>query len=112
MQVNAPDAARYDVLKRAIKGWFDRMPPDADGVIEGDVYRLHLSARERERHVRSMRELVEAIGLDAVLDLAVIPITKLENAVGKSHVENLIIEQRTGSRRIRSVPKLPTVPPR
>ena len=53
MQLTAPDVARYDVLKRAIKSWFDVMPPDADGVLEGRVYRLHLSARERERRVRS-----------------------------------------------------------
>jgi hypothetical protein len=105
MQVNAPDVARYDVLKRAIKSWFDRMPPDADGVIEGSVYRLHLSARERERRVRSMRDLVDTIGLDKFLELASVPIGALEDLLGKTRAAGLIAEARTGSRRIKAVPK-------
>jgi hypothetical protein len=105
MQVNAPDVARYDVLKRAIKSWFDRMPPDADGVIEGQVYRLHLSARERERRVRSMRDLVDTIGLDKFLEMASVPIGALEDLLGKTRAAALITEARTGSRRIKAVPK-------
>ena len=64
MQLTAPDVARIRrPVKRAIKSWFDVMPADADGVLEGRVYRLHLSARERERRVRSMRDLVDVIGV-------------------------------------------------
>jgi len=59
MQLRASDVARYETLKRAIKSWFDGAPPDADGTVEGEVYLLHLSARERERRVRDMRELLE-----------------------------------------------------
>jgi hypothetical protein len=106
MQVNAPDAARYDVLKRAIKSWFDRMPPDADGIVEGEVYRLHLSARERERRVRSMRELVDTIGLDKFLEnVSTVRIGALEDLLGKTRAAALITEARTGSRRIKAVPK-------
>ena len=105
MQVAAPDVARYDVLKRAIKSWFDIVPPDVDGVIEGNVYRLHLSARERERRVRSMRDLVGVIGLDKFLELASVPIGALEDLLGKTRAAALVTEARTGSRRIKAVPK-------
>jgi hypothetical protein len=105
MQVNAPDIARYDTLKRAIKSWFDIVPPDVNGVIEGHVYRLHLSARERERRVRSMRDLVGVIGLDKFLELASVPIGVLEDLLGKTRAASLVIEARTGSRRIKAVPK-------
>jgi len=107
MQLRATDTARYEVLKRAIKTWFANIPPDADGIVEGDVYLLHLSACERERSIRDVRELVEAIGLEKVLDLAVVPIGKLENLMGKAHVAALTIETRTGSRRIKAIPKRP-----
>jgi len=105
MQMQAPDTARYDVLKRAIKSWFDRMPADADGIVEGRVYRLHLSARERERRVRSMRDLVAVIGLEKFLELASVPIGVLEDLLGKTRAAGLVIEARTGSRRIKAVPK-------
>jgi hypothetical protein len=105
MQMLARDAARYDVLKRAIKSWFDPLPPDVDGTVEGQVYRLHLSARERERRVRSMRGLVTAIGIDKFLEIASVPIGALENMMGKTRAAALIVEARTGSRRIKAVPK-------
>ena len=109
MQLRATDTARYESLKRAIKQWFDQVPPDADGTVEGEVYLLHLSARERERHVRDIRELVEIIGLDRLLELATVPIGALENLLGKAHVASLTVEARTGSRRIKAIPKRPAV---
>ena len=109
MQLRATDTARYESLKRAIKQWFDQVPPDADGTVEGEVYLLHLSARERERRVRDIRELVEIIGLDKVLELATVPIGALENLLGKAHVASLTVEARTGSRRIKAIPKRPAV---
>jgi hypothetical protein len=107
MQLLSPDAARYDGLKRAIKSWFDRVPADVDGIVEGEVYRLHLSARERERRVRSMRDLVEVIGLDKFLELCSVPIGALEDLLGKTRAAALVTEARTGSRRIKAVPKRP-----
>lgn len=111
MKVRAMDQARYESLKKAIKSWFCGVPPDADGSVQGDRYLLHLSACEKEREVRNIRELVDLIGLDAVLDLVIVPITKLENGFGQSRVEHLITEKRTGSRRIRCVPMFPATPP-
>jgi hypothetical protein len=105
LQMHSPDIARHALLKRAIKGWFDRLPPDCEGIVEGTVYRLHLSARERERRVRSMRDLVGVIGLDKFLELASVPIGVLEDLLGKTRAAGLVIEARTGSRRIKAVPK-------
>jgi hypothetical protein len=109
-QLHASDDARYESLKRAIKSWFDQAPPDADGTVEGEVYLLHLSARERERRVRDMRELLEVIGIDALLELATVALGALEDRIGKTRVEALAIEARTGSRRIKAVPKHPAGP--
>jgi len=105
MQLRAMDHARYETLKRAIKSWFDGAPADADGTVEGDVYLLHLSARERERKVRDMRELVDTIGLDKVLEMAAVSIGALENLIGKAAVARLTVDARTGSRRIKAIPK-------
>jgi hypothetical protein len=107
MQLRATDTARYESLKRAIKAWFANVPPDADGTVEGDVYLLHLSACERERKIRSVQDLVEVIGLEKVLDLAIVPIGQLENLIGQSRVAGLTVETRTGSRRIKAIPKRP-----
>jgi transposase len=107
MQLLAPDVARFESLKRAIKSWFDRMPADAEGTIEGNFYRLHLSARERERRVSSMRALVDVIGLEKFLELASVPIGALEDLLGKTRAAALIVDKRTGSRRIKAVPKEP-----
>ena len=107
MQLRATDTARYEMLKRAIKAWFSNVPADADGSVEGDVYLLHLSACERERKIRSVRELADVIGLEKVLDLAVVPLGQLENLMGKAHVASLTVESRTGSRRIKAIPKRP-----
>jgi hypothetical protein len=107
MQLLNPDVVRYDALKRAIKSWFDRVPADADAIVEGEVYRLHLSARERERRVRSMQDLIAAIGLDKLLELASVPIGALEDLLGKTRAAALIAEARTGSRRIKAVQKRP-----
>ena len=106
-QLHASDDARYESLKRAIKSWFDQAPPDADGTVEGEVYLLHLSARERERRVRDMRELLEVIGLDALLEIATVALGALEDRIGRTRVDGLAIEARTGSRRIKAVPKHP-----
>lgn len=105
MQVMSPDVARYDVLKRAIKSWFDRVPPDVDGIVEGEVYRLHLSARERERRVRSMKDLVAAIGMEKFWEICTVPIGAVEDVLGKTRAAALITEARSGSRRIKAVPK-------
>jgi hypothetical protein len=107
MQLRAMDYQRYEALKRAIKCWFDQAPADADGTVEGDVYLLHLSARERERKVRDMRELLKILGLDKFLELASIPVGVLENILGTARVAQLTTDTRTGSRRIKAIPKRP-----
>lgn len=107
MQIRATDYGRYESLKRAIKTWFEQVPPDADGTVEGEVYLLHLSARERERRIRDIREVIEIIGLDKVLEIATVPIGALENLLGKAHVETLTVQVRSGSRRIKAIPKRP-----
>src|SRR4030095_6737253 len=104
MQIAKPDVQRYETLKHAIKSWFDQAPPDADGTIEGAAYRLHVSARERERRVRDVHALVEAIGLEKLLALVNIPLQRIEDLRGRVRLEEITVEARTGSRRIKAVP--------
>ena len=106
----AADVKRLEVLKKAIRTWFDSLPPDADGVCEGQYYRLHLGPKEKERNIRNRREIVERIGIDKLLEIAIIPITELQRLMGTADLEALLIETRSGSRRIRCIPKYPAVP--
>jgi hypothetical protein len=105
MQLRAMETQRYESLKKAIKAWFDEAPADADGTVEGDAYLLHLSARERERRVRDMHELIEIIGIDRFIEIASVAIGVLENMLGKARVAQLTTDTRTGSRRIKAIPK-------
>src|SRR4030095_13610886 len=101
MQIAKPDVQRFETLKHAIKSWFDNLPPDADGTIEGAAYRLHVSARERERRVRDVHALVRAIGLEKLLELVIIPLGAIENLIGRSRLAEMTVEARTRSPRVK-----------
>jgi hypothetical protein len=111
LQIQAADQSRFEVLKKAVKGWFDHAPPDADGLVQGDLYLLRVSARERERRVKDLPELLAEIGLDQLLKVVSVKLTELEDAIGKARAAAFIIEARTGSRRVSAIPKHPAVVP-
>jgi hypothetical protein len=111
VQMFAPMQARYEVLKKAIKSWFDSAPSDAEASVEGASYLLHISARERERKVRSMKQLCNEIGIDELLALVSVSLGPLEDLIGKQRVAALVTDERTGSRRIKAVAKHPSAPP-
>jgi len=111
LQVHAADQARFEVLKKAVKSWFDQAPPDADGLVQGDAYLLRVSARERERRIKDLSELLAEIGLDQLLKIVSVKITELEDAIGKTRASAFIIEARTGSRRVRAIAKHPAALP-
>jgi hypothetical protein len=52
-----------------------------------------------------MDDLIDLIGLDKFLELASVPIGALEDLLGKTRAARYITEARTGSRRIKAVPK-------
>jgi hypothetical protein len=54
-----------------------------------------------------MRDLIGVIGLDKLLELVSVPIGALEDLLGKTRVAALVTDARTGSRRIKAVPKRP-----
>ena len=112
VQLHAPVVARFELLKRTLKGWLDGAPNDADAVLEGQLYRLHMSARERERHVRSVQEVADRIGLERLFQIITVPVVALQAILGSTEVDSLLVEKRSGSRRIRCIPKYaPTAPP-
>src|SRR5262249_18284024 len=82
VQLHAAVALRHDTLKKAIKRMFDGVPADADGTIEGNVYLLRLSPRERERKVRSMDELIAVVGLETFCEVVTVSLAALEDRIG------------------------------
>ena len=109
--MHAATAARFELLKGQIKAWFDSAPCDADGDVDGVLYRIHVTARERERRVRSMSELYNAIGLEKFLEVATVTIGALEDAIGKTRAAAFVVEEQTGSRRIKPIAKFAAVAP-
>lgn len=105
VQMHEADRQRFELLKTQIKAWFDSAPADADGDVDGNLYRLHVTARERERRIRSMQALIETIGLEKFLELCTVSIGALEDTIGKTAAERFTVEARTGSRRIKPIAK-------
>lgn len=105
------DSQRFESLKKAVRAWFDELPNDCDGVAEGNVFLVHLSARERERKVRDNAEIAALIGIEKFYQIARINLADLENLLGKAQVEALTVETRSGTRRIRCLPKYPAALP-
>lgn len=112
VELFAPVEAKHGVLKRAIKGWFDTAPADAEATLEGKIYVLTITARERERRVRDMRALASAVGLDKLLEIVAryVPLGPVETIIGKEKLAALVTDERTGPRRIKAVPKRPSGP--
>ena len=52
-----------------------------------------------------MRELADLVGMDKFFELASVSIGALENLLGKARLVSLTVEARTGSRRIKAIPK-------
>lgn len=110
VQMFEPVQARFELLKHAIKSWFDDAPADAEASIEGKVYLLNISARQRVRKIRDIHELAAATGTKELLDIMThhVPLGPLEELIGKARVEALVVDERSGVRRIRAVPKHPS----
>lgn len=110
LQVIAPVMARHELLKRAIKSWFDHAPADAEACIEGKVYLLNISARERVRRIRDIQQLALEVGTDDLLDILAkfVPLGVIEDLIGKPKVAALVVDERSGSRRIKCVAKHPS----
>jgi hypothetical protein len=114
VQMFQPVQAKFDQLKAMIKSWFDDAPADAEATLEGKIYLLHVGARERVRRVRDMQKLALAVGHDDLLELLSrhVPLGAVEDLIGKAKTDQLVTEERSGSRRIKAVPKHPSTPAR
>ena len=110
-QLHLADDARFETLKKAVKNWCSDLPTDSDVIMQGMHYVLRISGCERERRVRDLREVVERIGIDRLLQIATVPIGELQKLMGTAELEALLVETRSGSRRIRCIPRFPAVPP-
>lgn len=102
--------ARHELLKRGIKSWFDAAPADAEATVEGASYVLVVSARERVRRIRDIQQLALEVGTDDLLDILAkfVPLGVIEDLIGKPKVAALVVDERTGSRRIKCVAKHPS----
>jgi hypothetical protein len=110
VQMFEPVQVRYELLKRAIKSWFDEVPADAEATVEGKVYLLNISPRERVRRIRDIQQLAREVGTDDLLDILAkfVPLGVIEDLIGKTKVAALVVDERTGSRRIKCVAKHPS----
>lgn len=112
VQMFEPVQTRFELVKKAIKSWFDDAPADAEATVEGKVYLLHISARQRVRRIRDMQQLALEVGHDELLGMLAshVPLGVIEDLIGKTKTDALVVDERSGVRRIRAVPKCPSTP--
>ena len=101
-----PIADKHAKLKAVIKSWYDDQPGEASAIAAGRLYEVQVSARENERTWSSMAKVYRAVGgCTAFLKICSVAIKAVEEAIGKSKAEALLVEERTGSRRLKVVAK-------
>lgn len=99
-----PVLDRHEKIKQIIKSWYVDRAPEATDVIHGRVYEIQIGAREKERTWESMAKVVKAIGGPKVLmGICAVAIKSVEDLIGKTKTEDLLIERQTGSRRIKAI---------
>ena len=103
-----PVADRYETCKKLLKGQLDGQAPAHESFVRtGFGYELQVSARASERKIGSMASVYKAFrklgGLKAFLEVCSIAIGVLEEKLGKSGAAGLLVEERTGSRRLKPV---------
>ena len=103
-----PVADRHESLKKLLKLKLDGLAPPGESFVRaGYVYELQVSAAANERKIGSMAAVYKAFrklgGLKAFLEACSIGITVLEERLGKAAAAGLLVEERTGSRRLKAV---------
>lgn len=100
-----PTADRHENLKRQLKAMLDSKHPAEESFVEsGLLFALQVGAKQNERKVRSMSAVAKALGgLKGLLTACTVSISVLEERLGKSGAAALLVEDRTGSRRLKVV---------
>lgn len=105
VQEFAPTAKRHEALKSQIKTWFENHPADQELTEEGKLYTLQVGARAKERRIASLAKVFKALGANKFLGICSVGLKALEDALGKDKAAGYIVEDQSGSRRLKVVAK-------
>lgn len=105
-----PLLEEHTLLKAEIQSWFAGQAPDQGAVAEGDLYTIQLTAKSKERTItkpmQAFRLLKQQLGLTATVALLKIPLGEaIDKFIPKSQHPQFLVQELTGSRRLKAVPK-------
>lgn len=92
---------RRERLREKIRSWFPPTEkPDASFTVDGQLYTVEISARESQRRITSMFELLARLGVQQFLAHASFSMTVLDSLILPADQTGLVATERTGPRRL------------
>ncbi len=112
IQLFAPLQEEHDLLKREIEESASGDNAERPAVKEGSRWQAQFTAKPNERTIVDRRKLFarlrKQLGLDGVLALINIPLAEgVDKHIPESDRSNYVVTARTGTRRLKLVPKSP-----
>jgi len=105
-----PTAERHKKLREVINQWHAGLDAEETIVHEGARWEIQVGARSNERSWVSMAKLYKAFGgLKAFLAACQVTIKAAIEVIGQNKVDELLVEERTGCRRLKAVPRATAV---
>lgn len=99
----APTQTRYNKCRDAIAALVKDRDPEDEFKVEGERYRVMISARGFERRV-DIAAARKALGAQKFIEAATITLKALEDYLLKPDIDKLVITERTGHRTYLPVP--------
>ena len=106
VQAFQPTAAEHQLLKDEIKSWYQDHPADQAAIAEGGLYTVQVSPRENESQVDKPK-LLKLVGRIEFLKLCQVTLKAVKESLGEGKLAELVTKERTGSRKLKCVPKAP-----
>lgn len=115
LDLMAPVIDRHKVLKEKFEKRLENHPADQPAILRGKSYELQYGIRRNERTIvkpaRVFNLLRAQLGLRGVMALIKIPLEMLDKHVPKSQQAGLVVEERSGWRKLDVVAIAPAAPP-
>lgn len=101
---------RHKQLEDAIRSWYADADPELPITVAGGTHVVMLTPRANARRILDMWKVYRAMGnVKAFLSICSVTLKALEKALGEERAAKLVVEDRTGPRRISVVPRLAAV---
>lgn len=100
-----PKQQRHEQLRRQIASWYEDEDASREFVVAGRHYTVEISARAKERRIRSMKALLDRLGYPVFLKLCTFPLKVLDEHFPAADRADLVEETYTGARRVTAIPK-------